>query len=66
MVCLGVCFDIKFERTKTKCYYYPCCSLQLFFHFLGVEDGQTVRVPVEAGELFVTFRVGSRLIIIIL
>ena len=47
---------------KTKCSYYPCCSLQFCFHFLGVEDGQTVRVPVEAGELFVTFRVGSRLL----
>ena len=32
------------------------------FHFSGVEDGQTVRVPVEAGELFVTFRVGPRLL----
>ena len=63
MVCLGVRFDVKFERMKTKCSYYPCCSLQFFyFYFLGVEDGQTVRVPVEAGELFVTFRVGSRLL----
>ena len=34
----------------------------LFILPSGVEDGQTVRVPVEAGELFVTFRVCSNFI----
>ena len=27
---------------------------------IGVEDGQMVRVPVEAGELYVTFRVSIK------
>ena len=29
----------------------------ILFQLAGVEDGQTVRVPVEAGEIFVTFKV---------
>ena len=31
---------------------------------IGVEDGQMVRVPVEAGELYVTFRVSKKAIIL--
>ena len=31
---------------------------------VGVEDGQMVRVPVEAGELYVTFRVSKKAIML--
>ena len=29
----------------------------IFFHFIGVEDGQTVRMPVGSKEIFITFKV---------
>lgn len=47
------------EEKKVKC--WAKCNPECLYLALGVEDGQTVRMPVGRKEIFITFRVRTDL-----
>lgn len=45
-------------RSKRCLWFDACCAVG----FTGIEDGQTVRMPVGNKEIFITFRVSCDLL----